>query len=185
MQLFAKTLNPSWIRAHYFNFRLTRHGDLGTINWLFRKDGMFPGFFKKFFAPAADRKHIKILVVDDVETNRTFFRRVLEKRGYTVLTAVDGPEGIKLVQKEHPQIVLLDFVMPGMKGPEVCKIIKAADATKEIPVLFLTSVDAPTDIIECYEQGAENFLTKPIQAGELIKHVEMILEDYKELPKKD
>jgi CheY-like chemotaxis protein len=146
---------------------------------------MFSGILKQWFGPAQDRKHIKILVVDDVETNRTFFRRVLEKRGYTVLTAVDGPQGLALAQKEHPQIVLLDFVMPGMKGPEVCKIIKTTDATKDIPVLFLTSVDAPTDIIECYEQGAENFLTKPIQAGELIKHVEMILEDYKEPPQKD
>jgi CheY-like chemotaxis protein len=145
---------------------------------------MLSGFFNNLFGPKVSNKEIKIVVVDDVETNRTFFKRVLEKRGYTVLTAVNGPEGIELIRKEQPKLVLLDFVMPGMKGPEVCRIIKMGDATKEIPVLFLTSVDAPTDIIECYEQGAENFLTKPIQAGELIKHVEMILEDYKEVPKK-
>ena len=145
---------------------------------------MLGGFLKKLFGFKEENKHIKIVVVDDMETNRTFFKRVLEKRGYTVLTAVNGLEGIDLIRKENPKLVLLDFVMPGMKGPEVCKIIKMGEATKDIPVLFLTSVDAPTDIIECYEQGAENFLTKPIQAGELVKHVEMILEDYKELPNK-
>jgi CheY-like chemotaxis protein len=143
------------------------------------------GFFKNWFGPKSDNHHIKIVVVDDVEINRTFFKRVLEKRGYTVLTAINGPEGLELIRKEQPKLVLLDFVMPGMKGPEVCKIIKMGETTKDIPVLFLTSVDAPTDIIECYEQGAENFLTKPIQAGELVKHVEMILEDYKDATNKE
>jgi response regulator RpfG family c-di-GMP phosphodiesterase len=142
---------------------------------------MFENIFKKFFSSnKEDRKKIKIVVIDDLGTNRTFFQRVLEKRGYTILTAVSGEDGIPLVKKEMPDLVLLDFVMPGMKGPDVCKAIKADKATKDVPVLFLTSVDAPTDIIACYEQGAENFLTKPIQAGELIKHVEMILDDYKD-----
>jgi two-component system, sensor histidine kinase and response regulator len=138
-------------------------------------------FLKAWFGgPDPANKAVKIVVVDDVETNRTFFKRVLEKRGYTVLTANNGTDGLELIRREKPKLVLLDFVMPGMKGPEVCKIIKAEDLTKDIPVLFLTSVDAPTDIIQCYEEGAENFLTKPIQAGELVKHVEMILEDYKD-----
>jgi CheY-like chemotaxis protein len=144
---------------------------------------MFKDFFRKLFSSGnEDRRNTKIVVIDDLGTNRTFFQRVLEKRGYTVLTAVSGEDGIPLVQKEKPKLVLLDFVMPGMKGPEVCKIIKTTPGTKDIPVLFLTSVDAPTDIIACYEQGAENFLTKPIQAGELIKHVEMIIDDYKDQP---
>lgn len=144
---------------------------------------MFRNIFKKFFfSRNNDRKKTKIVVIDDLGTNRTFFQRVLEKRGYTVLTAVNGEDGIQLVRKEQPKLVLLDFVMPGMKGPEVCKLIKSTPETKDVPVLFLTSVDAPTDIIACYEQGAENFLTKPIQAGELIKHVEMILDDYKDQP---
>jgi two-component system cell cycle response regulator len=142
---------------------------------------MFKNIFKKFFSSNnEERKGIKIVVIDDLGTNRTFFQRVLEKRGYTILTAISGEDGIPLVKKEMPDLVLLDFVMPGMQGPEVCKAIKTDKATKDVPVLFLTSVDAPTDIIACYEQGAENFLTKPIQAGELIKHVEMILDDYKD-----
>ncbi len=142
---------------------------------------MLSDFFKSFFPRREeDRKKIKIVVIDDLGTNRTFFQRILEKRGYTVLTACSGEEGIPLVKKEKPKLVLLDFVMPGMRGPEVCKAIKTDQTTKDVPVLFLTSVDTPTDIIACYEQGAENFLTKPIQAGELIKHVEMILEDYKD-----
>lgn len=145
---------------------------------------MLKNFFKNLFSPNnQERKKTKIVVIDDLGTNRMFFQRVLEKRGYTVLTANSGEDGIPLVQKEMPSLVLLDFVMPGMKGPEVCKAIKTDKGTKDVPVLFLTSVDAPTDIIACYEQGAENFLTKPIQAGELIKHVEMILDDYKDQPK--
>lgn len=142
---------------------------------------MFENFFRKFFpSKKEEREKIKIVIIDDLGTNRTFFQRVLEKRGYTILTAISGEEGIPLVKKEKPDLVLLDFVMPGMKGPDVCKAIKADQVTKDVPVLFLTSVDAPTDIIACYEQGAENFLTKPIQAGELVKHVEMILDDYKD-----
>ena len=142
---------------------------------------MSGNFFKNLFSSKKEeRKKTKIVVIDDLSTNRTFFQRVLEKRGYTVLTAVSGEDGIPLVKKEIPSLVLLDFVMPGMQGPEVCKVIKSDAGTKDVPVLFLTSVDAPTDIIACYEQGAENFLTKPIQAGELIKHVEMILDDYKD-----
>lgn len=142
---------------------------------------MVVNFFKKFFSSNNDeRKKIKIVVIDDLGTNRTFFQRVLEKRGYTVKSAVSGEDGIPLVKEEMPHLVLLDFVMPGMQGPEVCKAIKTDLKTKDVPVLFLTSVDTPTDIIACYEQGAENFLTKPIQAGELIKHVEMILDDYKD-----
>ncbi|MBL8013925.1 MAG: response regulator [Candidatus Omnitrophica bacterium] len=142
---------------------------------------MFKSLFKKLFPPRnEDRKKVKIVIIDDLGTNRTFFQRVLEKRGYTIFTAISGEDGVPLVQKEKPHLVLLDFVMPGMKGPEVCKMIKMNQTTKDVPVLFLTSVDAPTDIIACYEQGAENFLTKPIQAGELVKHVEMILDDYKE-----
>jgi|CXWL01.1.fsa_nt_gi response regulator RpfG family c-di-GMP phosphodiesterase len=142
---------------------------------------MFENIFKKFFpSKKEEREKIKIVIIDDLATNRTFFQRVLEKRGYTILTAISGEEGIPLVKKEKPDLVLLDFVMPGMKGPDVCKAIKADQVTKDVPVLFLTSVDAPTDIIACYEQGAENFLTKPIQAGELVKHVEMILDDYKD-----
>ena len=142
---------------------------------------MLKSLFKKWFAsPNEENKAIKIVVIDDLESNRVFFRRVLEKRGYTVLTANTGEQGLAVVKQEQPKIVLLDFMMPGMRGPDVCKAIKNNQSTKDIPVLFLTSVDSPTDIIACYEQGAENFLTKPIQAGELIKNVEMILEDYKD-----
>ncbi|GEM_PF-353497 len=144
---------------------------------------MFKIFWQKLFPSREDNKNVKIVVIDDLETNRTFFQRVLEKRGYTVFTAVNGEEGLPLVRKETPKLVLLDFMMPGMQGPQVCKAIKDDERTKDIPVLFLTSVDNPTDIIACYEQGAENYLTKPIQAGELIKHVEMILEDYRDTKK--
>lgn len=109
---------------------------------------MFRALFKKLFNTTRPAKNILIAVIDDVETNRTFFQRVLVKRGYTVITANDGIAGLELVKTHKPKIVLLDFVMPGMKGPEVCKKLKADPETKDIPVLFLTSVDAPTDIIE-------------------------------------
>ena len=142
---------------------------------------MFKKIFEKLFGSSHEnRKDVKIVIIDDLGTNRMFFQRVLEKRGYTVFSAVSGEDGLPIVKKEKPDLVLLDFVMPGMKGPDVCKAIKTDQETKNVPVLFLTSVDAPTDIIACYEQGAENFLTKPIQAGELVKHVEMILEDYRD-----
>ena len=131
---------------------------------------MFDKIFKNWFSTEKkdSNKTTKIVVIDDAEDNRVFFKKVLEKRGYTVLTATSGEEGLPIVKDQKPSIVLLDFMMPGMKGPDVCRAIKSNEQTKNIPVLFLTSVDTPADIINCYEEGAENFLMKPIQAGELV-----------------
>ncbi len=116
----------------------------------------------------------KILVVDDGDVERQFISRTLEKGGYQVKTADCGEAALELLKEEVPDLVLLDFVMPGINGDEVCKRIKMDDRTKNIPVVFLTGSIRPSSIISSFDSGAEYYLAKPIGAGELLKQVEMI-----------
>jgi len=129
-----------------------------------------------FFKPKSSRKHIKILVIDDAEVDQRVASTAVERGGYTVLKAGDGKSGLKLAREQNPSLIILDYNLPDIIGPEVCKILKANDATKEIPVLYLTSMDAPGMVINCFEQG-ENYLAKPISVKLLLKQIEIILKN--------
>lgn len=119
-----------------------------------------------------------VLTVEDDITQRTMIQKTLEKYGYTVLSAEDGAKGLEIAQSRKPDLILLDVIMPKMRGDEVCRRLKANDATKNIPVIFLTSLDAPKDIISHYEIGGDIHLTKPINPKELIKQIEITLGEY-------
>lgn len=127
--------------------------------------------------PAANGR--TILLIDDGEVERKTTSAVLGKRGYKVLTAENGEIGLKLAQEQRPDLILLDFMMPGMMGKEVCQRLKQIPATKDIPVIFLTGSIAPKSVIDCYEVGAEYYLAKPISARTLINQVEMIFNELK------
>ena len=134
---------------------------------------------KKVFAkresscnPALDKR---ILTIDDDPSQRMIIQRTLAKRGYSVMAAQNGQEGLDIAFKERPDLILLDVMMPGMHGDDVCRRLKANAQTKNIPVIFLTSMDAPQDVIEHYDVGADIHLTKPINAKELISQVEISL----------
>lgn len=120
-----------------------------------------------------------ILTIEDDITQRTMIQRTLEKRGYTVLMAEDGPKGLEVAQNQKPDLILLDVLMPGMRGDEVCRRLKSDNRTKDIPVLFLTSLDTPKDVIRHYDVGGEIHLTKPINAKELIAQVEITFTERK------
>jgi len=122
-------------------------------------------------------KRRRILVVDDDNTVCKLVESVLSKKNYEVLVAKDGQEGFEKAVAERPDLIFLDCLMPGIHGVDVGKKLKENSATKDIPILFLTSVDTPKNIIDCYELGAENYLVKPIRPSELIKQVEMNLQD--------
>ena len=119
----------------------------------------------------------RILAIDDDLSQRTLIARTLEKSGYKVSTAENGEIGLELARGETPDLILLDVIMPGIHGNEVCKRLKADSRTKDIPVLFLTSLDTPKDVIEQYALGAEVHLTKPINPKELIRQIEITFED--------
>ena len=124
---------------------------------------------KGFFNPPKTKT---VLVIDDSELDRTFASRVLSKR-YHVLSASGAKEGLEVAYKERPDLILLDYMMPEMNGPEVCRILKQDYGMQETPVVFLTSLDTPQTVIDSLEQGAEAYLTKPIGTRDLLAEVHL------------
>ena len=122
-----------------------------------------------------------ILTIEDDAAQRRMIQKALEKRGYVVFTAENGEQGLQMAQVRKPDLILLDVIMPGIDGKEVCKRLKAYEETKDIPVLFLTSIDAPKEIVEHYYIGGEIHLTKPINARELVAQVEASLKEFKKI----
>ncbi|MDO9473542.1 MAG: PleD family two-component system response regulator [Caulobacter sp.] len=104
----------------------------------------------------------RILVVDDIEANVKLLEARLTAEYYEVLTASDGPTALALAASEKPDIVLLDVMMPGMDGFEVCRRLKEDPITRHIPVVLVTALDGRADRITGLEAGADEFLTKPI-----------------------
>jgi two-component system cell cycle response regulator len=104
----------------------------------------------------------RILVVDDIEANVRLLEAKLTAEYYEVLTAYDGPTGLAIAAAEKPDIVLLDVMMPGMDGFQVCRRLKDDPETRHIPVVLVTALDGRADRISGLEAGADEFLTKPI-----------------------
>ncbi len=103
----------------------------------------------------------RVLVVDDVPTNVKILQAKLQASYYEVLAAYDGPQCLKIAQEESPDLILLDVMMPGMDGFEVCERLKADPATALIPVVMVTALDQVADRVRGLECGADDFLTKP------------------------
>src|SRR6202522_2965342 len=104
----------------------------------------------------------RILVVDDIEANVRLLEAKLTAEYYDVISASDGPTALAMAASEKPDIVLLDVMMPGMDGFEVCRRLKEDPATRHIPVVLVTALDGRADRITGLEAGADEFLTKPI-----------------------
>jgi CheY-like chemotaxis protein len=119
----------------------------------------------------------RILVIDDNETVQTFVKRILTKYGYEMNSAYDGVSGLKLVKEYQPHLILLDFLMPGMTGKEVCARIKNDPETRNIPVIFLTGSAKVGNVIECYDVGADIYLEKPVNGKVLVEQIETSLSD--------
>jgi len=113
----------------------------------------------------------KILVVDDSPTDRQFMLETLAKKGYQVVTAENGEDAITKAKTELPDLILMDVVMPGLNGYQATRQITRDDATKHIPVIMCTSKGADTDKIWGMRQGANDYLIKPIDAGQLLAKI--------------
>ena len=112
-----------------------------------------------------------VLVVDDEPRNIMLLQDLLEVRGYTVLSAPDGEQGLALARERLPDVVLLDVMMPRLNGFDVCRTLKAEQKTAMIPVLLVTSLDARQDRLAGIGAGANDFITKPIDSGDLLLRV--------------
>ncbi len=116
-----------------------------------------------------------ILVVDDTPANVKLLADLLAVKGYAVVTAASGEEGLQKVAQHRPDLVLLDIMMPGLNGYEVCRAIRADPATGVLPVVLVTSLDPAQERIKGLEAGADDFLTKPIHQPELLARVKSLL----------
>jgi two-component system, sensor histidine kinase and response regulator len=121
--------------------------------------------------PTGDSSKGTVLVVDDEPRNLTLLQDLLESRGYTVWTAADGQQGLTIARDRIPDVVLLDVMMPRLSGFDVCRRLKAEQKTAMIPVLLVTSLDARQDRIAGIDAGANDFITKPVDSGDLLLRV--------------
>jgi len=113
-----------------------------------------------------------VVIIDDDEHIRELAALYLEKEGFHVAFAVDGASGMAIVQKEQPSLVVLDLMLPGKSGYEVCKEIRQKS---NVPILMLTARDEDVDKIVGLELGADDYLTKPFNPRELVARVKAIL----------
>lgn len=118
-----------------------------------------------------------VLVVDDVAANRELIDGLLEGRGYDVRQARDGGEALAIIRDREPDVVLLDIDMPVMDGITVCRAIKSDPLTRLLPVVLITASTDHDTRIRGLEAGADDFLTKPFDATELIVRVRVLLRD--------
>ncbi|MEP6670839.1 MAG: sigma-54 dependent transcriptional regulator [Chthoniobacter sp.] len=114
----------------------------------------------------------QILIVDDTPTNIDLLTAALEPRGYEILAAPGGEAGLKIAAKALPDLILIDVVMPGRDGFAICRELKADEATREIPVLFITAKQETASVVNGFRVGAVDYILKPFQAEEVVGRVE-------------
>ena len=117
----------------------------------------------------------KILIVEDEANIRQLVRYNLEKEGFQVMEAADGLQGLRTAQREKLDLVLLDLMLPGMDGLEVCRILKGAPATSALPIIMLTAKAEEVDKIIGLELGADDYMTKPFSPRELTARIKAVL----------
>ena len=113
------------------------------------------------------RRTGRVLVVDDIAANRLMLRELLEPLGHKVVEAGDRAAAVELATAQPPDVVLLDVQMPGIDGFEVCRRLKAREATQAVPVVLVTVLDDRSDRIEGIRAGADDFLAKPVDRMDL------------------
>jgi|DewCreStandDraft_5_1066085.scaffolds.fasta_scaffold14526_3 two-component system cell cycle response regulator len=117
-----------------------------------------------------------ILVVDDNDDNRGILSALLQARGYRVLEARDGPTALVLVERERPDVVLLDVMMPGMDGWEVCRTLKGHPTLGRTRVVMVTAKTAYEDKVEALRCGADDYLEKPLDLAEVERTIQRNLD---------
>ncbi|PCJ70366.1 MAG: phosphate regulon transcriptional regulatory protein PhoB [Rhodobiaceae bacterium] len=116
-----------------------------------------------------------VLVVEDEEALATLLRYNLEKEGYTVVTTGDGEEADMLVREVNPDLVLLDWMLPGISGIELCRRFRARSETRNLPIVMITARGEEADRIRGLDTGADDYITKPFSTTELLARLRAVL----------
>jgi len=117
----------------------------------------------------------KILVVDDVALNVKLLADLLSAKGYRTCTAASGAEALAALDRERPDLVLLDVMMPGMSGYEVCEAIRANPAHTMLPIVLVTALDPAKERAKGLDAGADDFLSKPVSQHELLARADEVI----------
>jgi len=117
----------------------------------------------------------KILLVEDNEMNRDMLSRRLERRGYEVVLAVDGQNGVEMAQSEAPDLILMDMSLPVFDGWEATRRLKASPETNHIPIIALTAHAMASDREKSLEAGCDDYDTKPVELPGLLTKIEALL----------
>ena len=115
---------------------------------------------------------MRVLIVDDSPTEMFKLKSILEKHGHEVIEATDGADGVNVAQRELPDLVLMDVVMPGLNGFQATRQLTKNDTTSHIPVIMVTTKDQETDRVWGKRQGATDYLVKPVEESILISTIE-------------
>lgn len=118
---------------------------------------------------------MRAVVIDDSKTQALRLAATLERHGFTTEVAFDGEAGVRACAAAPPDVVLSDVLMPGVDGYEVCRRLKSSASTRDIPVMLLTSLADPMDVVRALAAGADNFVTKPYEDEQLIARVERMV----------
>jgi two-component system cell cycle response regulator DivK len=117
----------------------------------------------------------KILLIEDNEMNRDMLSRRLKRRGYLIVTAESGEQGLSLARAEAPDLILMDITLPEMDGWEASRLLKADESTRHIPIIALTARVLKSDQTKAFEVGCDDYDTKPVDFARLNEKIENLL----------
>jgi CheY-like chemotaxis protein len=121
------------------------------------------------------RHYAKLLLVEDNELNRDMLSRRLQRKGYEMVIATDGQQGVQVAQEQHPDLILMDMSLPVIDGWEATRLLKADASTQSIPVVALTAHAMAGDREKAMEAGCDDYDTKPIELPRLLEKIEALL----------
>jgi DNA-binding response OmpR family regulator len=124
---------------------------------------------------AVEDRPPRVLIADDNPQGAELLEAYLADTGYELRTAADGEQTLRLVAEWHPDLILLDIMMPRISGFEVCKRLRADPATRDIAVLMVTALDQPADVERAVEAGTDDYLSKPINKTDLLLRARALL----------
>ena len=117
------------------------------------------------------RRDAAILIVDDAPDNLSVLRKLMVEQGYQTFVANSGERALDIARRVHPDLILLDVIMPGMDGFETCRQLKANPVTQRIPVLFMSARNGQDDVVQGFELGAVDYISKPLRMAEVCARV--------------